>query len=454
MFYIFNRKSRLHSGIISLACVFLVLSGCVEKMLLPDDPNATGGLSTGDTTFLQVHPVWDSGIGLNTPVDLSISQDGKIFVADPGAASIIVFEQSGVISPGYESLTDLSYDGGSIGPIDVDIDKKMGVFFIDGSNKIYTWNYYRNSVGIDSVAESAVFTINQSGTQVTADYGTTDWYLFLNDTNYSVVEFIWTADSTAKGNYLEPRLFYDGAGDNNHETTRLSAITTVEDKINHLYVADRGNNRIMEIYYAHDNKIRLATGHYVWTYIGFRLRDIQDEGKGAGKVNLPLGLDIDYENNLYYSQEGDYFGVHKIYPNTSEGYLIYKSGFGAYEDEIMELGRFAYPQDVAVDQNQMVYVSNSGAQEIQVFKSDGSFFKKAGIEEYLFDRDLGYPGDSLAVVVDSTEYFYLVEKKGLLINPAGITVDDRGVVYVCDPVQSSIFRFRLSNVLDEDLQPE
>ena len=44
-----------------------------------------------------------------------------------------------------------------ITPIDVDIDQKMNVFFIDGSNRIYCWNQFWSLKGIDKYASGATF---------------------------------------------------------------------------------------------------------------------------------------------------------------------------------------------------------------------------------------------------------------------------------------------------------
>ena len=431
------------------------MTGCVEKMILPEDLNTSTGLSAGDTTYLQVNPVWDGVIGLQTPMDLSIARDGHIFIADSAANSIFVLEQSGNRVEGFDILTNLQdYDGVPISPIDVDVDAKMNAFFIDGSNRIFRWNQYWGSTGVDSILASAVFKDNLTGDTITTEYGTQAWFEQLNLQDMTIVVYNWTADPELLDIYLKPHVFYDGANDPDYESARFSAITTVEDTRNHLFVIDYTNDRILEIYYARNNYIKLSSGEYVWSHFGVKLSEPQTYGTGSGTVNKPLGLDVDYENNLYYCQTGEVFSVHKISPDFSKGYLEYLSAFQLFQHDIMDLGRFSAPRDVAVDDNQMIYVSNSGAREIQVFNSDGSFFKKAGVEEYRVDRELGYPTDSLAVVVDSTEYFYIVEEKGLLLNPAGITVDDRGVIYICDPDQSSIFRFRLSNVLDEDIQPE
>ncbi len=445
--------------LITLLLIFIFLTGCVEKMILPEeqleDPGTPTVPSTGDTTYLQVNPVWDSSVGLRTPLDLSFARDGHIFIADSAATSIFVLDQGGVRVEGFDILINLQdSDGIPISPIDVDVDSKMNAFFIDGSNRIFRWNQYWKATGIDSVLTAAVFKDTLTGVTITIEYGTLAWFEQLNFQDMIIVEYHWTADPAVLDSYLKPHLFYDGANDPDYASARFSAITTVEDTRNHLFVTDYANDRILEIYYARNNFIKLSSGEYVWSHFGVKISEPEDYGTGSGTVNKPLGLDVDYENNLYYCQTGEVFSVHKIYPDFSKGYLDYLSAFQLFKHDIMDLGRFSAPRDVAVDDNQMIYVSNSGAREIQVFNSNGSFFKKAGILEYRVDRELGYPSDSLAVVVDSTEYFYLVEETGLLLNPAGITVDDRGVIYVCDPDQSSIFRFRLSNVLDEDLQPE
>jgi len=116
----------------------------------------------------------------------------------------------------------------------------------------------------------------------------------------------------------------------------------------------------------------------------------------------------------------------------------------------MDLFRFSKPADVAVDNNQFVYVSNTEAQEIQVFDSDGQFFLKAGVETFTIDTTMQILQGSDTVVVDT---FITVEEKGFLIEPVAVTVDDRGIVYICDTVTGRILRYRLSNQLDEDLQP-
>ena len=74
-----------------------------------------------------------------------------------------------------------------------------------------------------------------------------------------------------------------------------------------------------------------------------------------------------------------------------------------------------------------IYVVDNLNSDVTVFNSQGDYFKKAG-----------YGSDSLKIMID----------------PCAVAVDKRGVVYVCDRGNSSIYRYQLSNNLDEDIQPE
>jgi len=89
-------------------------------------------------------------------------------------------------------------------------------------------------------------------------------------------------------------------------------------------------------------------------------------------------------------------------------------------------------------------------QEIQVFDSNGQFFKKAGVEEVTVDTTMWVTHGNVDVEVDT---FIVKEMKGFLTSPQAVTVDKRGVIYICDTPTSRILRYRLSNKLDEDLQP-
>ena len=119
-------------------------NACVEKMQLPESLADNSEFVAGDTTYLLIQPIWGEEMGLQSPIEISIAQDGHVFVADTGAKSIFAFSQNGELLAGFEELQNLSNT-----PIDVDIDQKMNIYFTDGSQKIYIWNQYINDNGIE-----------------------------------------------------------------------------------------------------------------------------------------------------------------------------------------------------------------------------------------------------------------------------------------------------------------
>ena len=117
--------------------ILCFMCGCLEKMPLPSSINVNTEFAAGDTTYLLVNPIWDETYGFITPIEISIAPDGRVFVADSAAKSIFALDQSGNILDGYSSLMNMNDVADTIiYPIDIDIDQKMNVFFIDGSNRI------------------------------------------------------------------------------------------------------------------------------------------------------------------------------------------------------------------------------------------------------------------------------------------------------------------------------
>lgn len=435
---------------ISLLVLFVMTaaSGCVEKMALPDTIEKPT-FSAGDTKYLQLNPVWDDRQDLMVPVEISIASDGHIFIADSGTNSIIVLTRDGQVLNGqFNSIRDLrTPEGSKLAPIDVEVDDKMNVYYIDGSQRVYVWNQYLNSVGIRSVVTSGLFTNNRNGDTVTIDAGTDDWHSLMVNADWELSRQFWSDDSEIINHLLNPRVIFDGSDERNTsidifytgETSEFSAISAYEGKLNSILVTDYAYDRIIEISLKRAWFVATEKGDSIWAFDGLFRKTVSGYGTGSVTVNQPLGLDIDYSGTIYYSQEGKYFGIHAIRNGSS----IYHGEV----DDIMELGRFSAPDDICVGQNQYIYVSNTGHSEVQVFDPTGKFFQKAGIEKIFVDTTM---------VIDSVpvDTFYVRELKGYIERPAGIAVDDRGVIYVCDPPTGRIMRYQLSNELDENLYQE
>ena len=439
--------------------IFLLMLGCVEKMTLPTAINTNTEFAAGDTTYLLVNPVWDETYGFAAPIEISIAPDGHIFVADSAASRIFVLDQSGNVLSGYGDLNNLVIvDDTAISPIDVDVDQKMNVYFIDGSDRIYRWNHYWNDVGIESFASAAVFSYTATGDTIRLGHRNPQWFEILNHPDWIMTSVEWSNEQTMIDSILDPHVFFEGSWVRNtfadlyyeSENNSFSGIAATLDSDNYIYAQDHHHNRIIKIILERSQYIKLSNGELVWTHSGTFGQTVIAEGTGAGTVNDPLGIDVDYAGNLYYSQGGNFFAIHKVRPVVTGAYTVYQSVFQEGSNEIMDLFRFGTPADVAVDLNQNIYVANTESQEIQVFDSNGQFFKKAGVEEVTVDTTMWVTHGNVDVEVDT---FIVKEMKGFLTSPQAVTVDKRGVIYICDTPTSRILRYRLSNKLDEDLQP-
>jgi len=420
--------------------LFLLFS-CIDRFLIPEDIQ-TQNLSdfgAGDTTYLQIKPIWNELYGLNTPVEISIAQDGRIYVADKGTNSIIVFDQDGDRPSGFEKLLSLEDDWGNpIAPIDVDIDKKMNIFYIDGSQRIFVWNQYWDEVGIHKVSVSGTFMHTLTGVDTVVTAGTEIWFSLLNDNDWSIVEVSKTDDQALIDSLTHPHIFYDGGNEINayldtyyqSDSSQFTGLTAPADDENMIFVSDNygGQNnqyRIIKIDFKRSLILELNSGDLVWAYTGHFGGTVKGYGTGAGTVNQPLSLDVDYQGNIYYTQAGNYFPVHMISPNLTGDFAVYTSGFQPDADDIMNPDLFENSIDVAVDNNKNIYVVDQLNADVSVFNSYGTFFKKAGYKKNL-------------------------EK--IMIEPVAATVDRRGVLYVCD--SGAIYRFKLSNTINEDLTIE
>ena len=423
--------------------LFLFVLSCMDRFVIPSDIDmqGSGEFVAGDTVFLQINPPWNNSYGFDQPEEISVAQDGRVFVADKGNNSIIVLNQDGSKPTGFERLISLEdRQGNPIVPIDVDIDNKMNVFIIDGSERIFMWNQYWSDMTIERISSSGTFNHTQSNLDTTVSAGSNIWVSLLNDNEWTLVSAEMSENQILIDSLTRPHLFYDGKNEMNifldnyyqADSSRFNALTVSPGQENMIFATDNygGNSdqyRVVQIDFYRSLILELSSGETVWAFTGRFGGTIKGFGTGAGTVNQPLGLDVDYQGNLYYTQAGDYFPVHMISPNLSGDFATYTSGFQPEADDIMDPSRFLLPLDVAVDNNRNIYIVDKQNRDVTVFNSYGDFFKKAG-----------YQQDSLSI----------------MNQPVAVTVDQKGIVYVCDQIDGTVYRYKLSNTLDEDITPE
>jgi len=428
----------------NLIFLSMMVISCVDRFRIPNDINQqdSGNFGAGDTSFLQLNPVWNSAHGLSQPVEISIAQDGRVYVADAGVNSILVFDQNGNSPTGFDALKGLvDSETNGITPIDVDIDKKMNVFFIDGSQRIFLWNQNWNDVGINNVSVSGSFLHMETGVVVIDTVGSATWLSYLNNPEYELIAPEFSNDQSLIDSLLSPHLFFDGRDEKNilkdihydSDSSKFTGLTSPSDNENMIFVTDNygginNQHRIIQIDFQKSILLELSTGDLVWGFTGIFGSTAIGHGTGAEFVNKPLSLDVDYQGNLYFTQIGEEFPIHMIIPDHSGDYVSYSSGFNAAMDDIMNPNLFSYPSDIAVDVNRNIYVVDTDSSHINVFDANGKFFK-----------NVGYPSKDDSV--------------SILNKPVAVAVDNRGVIYVCDRSEGAIFRFKLSNSLDEDIIP-
>ena len=421
--------------------IFFIISSCMEKFIIPEDiiNDDLEGLSAGDTTFIEISPSWGPEFGFIDPSEISIAQDGRVYVADSTLNSIFVLSQNGEKPAGFNGLLALvDAQNIPISPTDVDIDKKMNVFFIDGSQRIFKWNQYWNDIGIKKVSTSGLFRQIDTQLDTVVNYGSDLWYSILNDDNWVPLDFTSEENQEIIDSLLNPHIFYHGSDEINRyldsyyksEMSTFSGLTTTGGSENYIFVSDNyggpdNQHRIIEIAFEKSIRIELNNDEFIWGYRGKFGSTIKGYGSGAGTVNDALSLDMDYQGNIYYTQKGDFFPLHMIQPNLSGDFAIYTSGFEPSSDDIMDAVVYDQFFDVSIDDEKNVYAVDNNDNKIHVFKSNGQYFKTIGSEN-----------------------------KPTLSSPEAIAIDNRGVVYVCSPGDSSIHRFKLSNSLDEDLETE
>ena len=92
----------------------------------------------------------------------------------------------------------------------------------------------------------------------------------------------------------------------------FSSLTTTKDSENYIFVTDNyggvdNQHRIVKIEFEKSIIIELNNDEFVWGFRGKFGSTIKGYGSGAGTVNDASSIDIDYQGNLYYTQQGDFF---------------------------------------------------------------------------------------------------------------------------------------------------
>jgi len=446
---------------ISIVC-FLIIMGCDYNAIpLPEFPDSLSTVfNPGRVKYIPINPAWrGSPWNFHHPIDIYISIDDYIFLADSGNARVLVLNKTGNIITkddngndftALTNISDVDNASGKISPVGIAVDSKLNIFIVDKSDNIYLWNQYINNVGVDSVASAIIYVNPANGnTKTITDFSES---YTLEDSGYTIDHAVFQYNPDKIDSILSPHVFYDDLSNGGSQFISAAAAPFGVEQI---YVADKGDRqRIAVIKMERSEYLKLKDGTTIWQHKGAFLGNAATDGTGAGTVNDPRGMCVDEEGNIYYTQLGVNFGFHKI--KELPGFNNWTSAFMLGEHEIMNLEQFIEPFDVSVDNNGNIFVLNSGVNEIQEFGSRGEFIRKAGLREVQIDTTVI---DTVITEIDTTLYdttnisrdtvitrYY----NDLLNHPEGIFVDD-GVIYVVDSGNNQILRFKLSSEVDVEV---
>lgn len=141
-------------------------------------------------------------------------------------------------------------------------------------------------------------------------------------------------------------------------------------------------------------------------------------GFAAGQFNYPQGVAIDKNDNVYVADTRN----HRVQVFDKDGVFIRQWGSHGFQDS-----RFDFPYGIAVDNNLDVYVADSGNNRIQKFSSTGVFIKKWGAYgiangSFNFPRGIEIDNNGDVIVADSrNNRIQVFDKDGTYLRKWGNT---------------------------------
>ena len=416
-----------------IGLVFVTCTDFSAKRSLPTATSPYQSFGANDTSYIRLSPDWnvaEVGYNFSNPTDIVIGRDGYIFIADKGNNKIVVLNKSGEVQNHSRLNNIVNIEN----PIGIDIDSKLNLFIVNGTNKIYCWNQYINYADIDSVILQYIVRDTVTNDQFTYTFPELI-EAFEDTTRHLIVEdYTLSGDQVLKDSLSNVSVFYE---DPSEEAQFMGVAAGAYGK-GFIYVTDAGRNRILKIDVVPNGIVILKNKWIGYTYIADYNRIVASYGSGAGTVDFPLAITTDNDGNIYFTQTGGNFLVQKL------SYKDYNSIFILGEHPIMDLRdppQFILPADIAVDEESFIYVVEKEPYTIIKTNPDSSVDTTYSyIHKFTPDGrivDLGNKGIATAVFQ----------------NPQGIAVDEDNIIYIVNTEKNRIERFKMS-VSEEDLPTE
>jgi len=340
------------------------------------------------------------GKGENTPAPVPVNSDPVIFSIAPLSGGV----GTTVIIKGDNFSTNISA-GASNGAITITVNNRT----VNGSSFTVLTNLTVSTLAGTGV--QAVLNGNASAAQFNFPYDIcldAQGNIYVSD--YNQIRKITPAGivNTLAGSGI--RGFLDGPG-NIAQFNPVMGIAC--DGQGNIYAADRDNNKIRKI--TADGTVSTLAGGSTFGY---------QNGTGTdARFWEPISVAVDAQGNVYVADKSN-FRIRKITPSGTVSTLAGK-GTSGYSDGISSLAEFYNLQDIAVDNQGVVYVTDQN--RIRKITSDGTVTTFAGSGANNFLNAIGIMAE--------------------FANPNGICIDGAGNIFIGDVTNAVIRKISTTAVV-------
>ena len=289
------------------------------------------------------------------------------------------------------------------------------------------------------------------------------------------LEKVWGRRGSLPGRLNKPRAITIDKNDHLYivdVTPRIQVFTGDGEYLRGWQPPEFANGKPSGLAFDNEGNLLVAHTHYfcIQTYTpeGKLLADRTiggTHGVGPGQFGFVTDCLQDSQGNYYVAEYGEYDRIQKLTPDRK--FIMQWGGHGN------ALGQFLRPQKMAIDKNDILWVTDACNHRVQVFDARGSEAKliKSWGKHGKAPGELNYPYDILLDEAgwagDSNGHVYLCEfgnhrvqkftldgrfvglwgtngrREGELDQPWGITRDSKGRMFVLDSYNHRVQRFRL-----------
>ena len=277
------------------------------------------------------------------------------------------------------------------------------------------------------------------------------------------LEKIWGRRGISYGRLQKPRAMAIDAKDRLFivdMTARIQAFDPEGKFLHGWQTPDHKVGKPTGISIAKNGNVLVADTHYyrvlVYSPRGKLLKIIGGtEGHKPGEFGLVTDVVEDSRGNLYVSEYGEYDRIQKFSPQGE--FILQWGGHGR------QPGQFVRPQNMAIDDEDRIWVADACNHRIQVFDTEGNLIKLWGTEGSALGQ-LYYPYD---ILLEPDGNILICEygnhrvqrftpegeslgcwgvegrKEGQLFNPWALVRDSKGRVHVLDTNNHRVQRVRM-----------